>query len=479
MMRTNEDQDTEAQREYVPQTSPAQTRDNEQSPAEQNTRTDDGSLSKKYPLSELEKGLVGWDSQDDQLTPGKHIPKLRHVPLAQSQSRNLTDFRKCNLSSAMYAPGISFMNKDLHNSSQTLGSWSISIFLLGCSISNTVPSIPLSEIYGRRIVLNLANIFFCAFTLGYALAPNLGGLITMRLLAGLGGSTCLTLGASVMSDLFLRQQRSRAMSMYSLGVIFGPVLGPICGGCINTGGIAILKCETNPVVLLEWKIRRLISELGRPDLQNILTYKTCEPLLSRRDVLKRGIIRPLKLLFTSPIVFLLSLYINFVFGLLLLLFTTIAKPFIQVYDWSPEICGLAYIGVGIGFFIGISFVAKTSDTTVISLTRKNNGVYEPEMQLPYGWSSYKRTHWIVPIIVLLPFGVGMMGIFSAVQIYLVDSFPQHAASALAAMAFLRCPFGSVLPLACPSIFVFIAMIPFPALIYKYGGNVRRKWPVNL
>ncbi|CEI38405.1 hypothetical protein FVEN_g12404 [Fusarium venenatum] len=344
MMRTNEDQDTEAQREYVPQTSPAQTRDNEQSPAEQNTRTDDGSLSKKYPLSELEKGLVGWDSQDDQLTP-ETSPTSENGISSTSLAQSLF---KQPLVRHLGPPFLS----------------------------------PLSEIYGRRIVLNLANIFFCAFTLGYALAPNLGGLITMRLLAGLGGSTCLTLGASVMSDLFLRQQRSRAMSMYSLGVIFGPVLGPICGGCINTGGIAILKCETNPVVLLEWKIRRLISELGRPDLQNILTYKTCEPLLSRRDVLKRGIIRPLKLLFTSPIVFLLSLYINFVFGLLLLLFTTIAKPFIQVYDWSPEICGLAYIGVGIGFFIGISFVAKTSDTTVISLTRKNNGVYEPEMQLP-------------------------------------------------------------------------------------------------
>jgi MFS family permease len=88
---------------------------------------------------------------------------------------------------------------------------------------------PLSEIYGRRILLNLANIFFCAFTLGCALAPNLGGLITMRLLAGLGGSACLTLGAGVISDLFLREQRGRAMSMYSLGVMFGPVFGPICG----------------------------------------------------------------------------------------------------------------------------------------------------------------------------------------------------------------------------------------------------------
>ncbi|EWZ28243.1 major facilitator superfamily domain-containing protein [Fusarium oxysporum Fo47] len=522
MMSTNEDRDTEAQREHVPQTSPAETRDNEQSPAEQNASTDDGILSEKYPLSELEKGLVGWDSQDDPTNP-----------------RNLTDFRKwciisfigaitflSTLSSSMYAPGISFVNKDLHNSSRILGSWSISIFLLGYSLGPLFLS-PLSEIYGRRIVLNLANIFFCAFTLGCALAPNLGSLITMRLLAGLGGSACLTLGAGVISDLFLREQRGRAMSMYSLGVMFGPVLGPICGGfiaqragwrwdlwvlfiagCIITGGIVIFNRETNPVVLLEWKTRRLRSELGRSDLQNILTYKTGEPLLSRCDVLKRGIIRPLKLLFTSPIVFVLSLYISFVFGLLFLLFTTITQLFIQVYDWSPEICGLAYIGVGIGFFIGISFVAKTSDTTVISLTRKNNGVYEPEMRLPscvffgllipislfwYGWSSYKRTHWIVPIIGLLPFGAGMMGIFAPVQIYLVDSFPQHAASALAAMTFLRCLFGSVLPLAGPSMyeslglgwgnsllgFVSIAMIPFPALIYKYGGNVRRKWPVNL
>jgi MFS family permease len=199
----------------------------------------------------------------------------------------------------------------------------------------------------------------------------------------------------------MAEKRGKAMSMYSLGVMFGPVLGPVCGGFIAqragwrwdfwvlliagsiiTGGIIVFNCETNPVVLLDWKTRRLRKELGRPELQNILTYTEDASLVSRRNILKRGIIRPLKLLFTSPIVFLLSLYISFVFGLLFLLFTTITQLFTQVYGWSPEICGLAYIGVGIGFFIGISFVAKTSDTTVISLTKKNKGVYEPEMRLP-------------------------------------------------------------------------------------------------
>jgi MFS family permease len=54
----------------------------------------------------------------------------------------------------------------------------------------------------------------------------------MRLLDGLGGSACLTLGASVISDLFLREERGRAIFMYSPGVMFGPVISPICTGFI-------------------------------------------------------------------------------------------------------------------------------------------------------------------------------------------------------------------------------------------------------
>lgn len=100
---------------------------------------------------------------------------------------------------------------------------------------------------------------------------------------------------------------------------------------------------------------------------------------------------------------------------------------------------------------------------------------------------------MVPIIGLLPFGLGMMGIFAPIQTYLVDSFPQYAASAIAGMTSIRCLFGAVLPLAGPSMyrslglgwgnsllgFVAIGMIPFPALIYKYGGMIRKKYPVKL
>lgn len=61
------------------------------------------------------------------------------------------------------------------------------------------------------------------------------------------------------------------------------------------------------------------------------------------------------------------------YGLLYLLFTTITQVFTETYHWEPDICGLAYIGLGIGFFAGLALVARISDTTVVRMTKANDG----------------------------------------------------------------------------------------------------------
>ncbi|KAF2869934.1 major facilitator superfamily domain-containing protein [Massariosphaeria phaeospora] len=476
----------------------------------------------KYPLSELDNGLVGWDSQDDPTNPRNFIESRKWSTLALISAITLLS----PLASSTIAPGMPFVNREFHNTSTILTTLTVSIFVLGFAIGPLFLS-PLSEIYGRRIVLNMSNIVFCAFTLGCALSPSLASLIIMRVLSGIGASACLTIGAGVISDLFPVEQRGKAMAMYSLGILFGPILGPICGGfiaqragwrwnfyvvfiaaCIVTVGLFVLLRETNPSVILERKTLRLRKELSRPELRNVLTSKGDAPTPSRRAVMTQGIVRPLKLLFLSPIVLFLSLYLSFVFGLLYLLFTTITQVYIETYGWSPEMCGLAYIGLGLGSFMGVIFVARTSDATIIRLTKRNNGVYEPEFRLPtcvffgifipisffwYGWAAHNQVHWIVPIIGLMPFGLGLMGIFVPVQTYLVDAFPQYAASAVAGVTAIRCLFGAVLPLAGPSMysslglgwgnsllgFLAVAMIPVPAIIFKYGGVIRKRWPVNV
>jgi MFS family permease len=424
-------------------------------------------------------------------------------------------------------------------------------------------------------VLTCANIVFCIWQIGCALSPDLASLIIFRLLAGIGGSGCLTIGGGVISDLFFPDRRGLATALYSLGPLFGPVLGPICGGFIAerigwrwvfwilliagtsvTIGIELLNRETNPKVLIDRKVKRLQKELGRrcvfsepfPILE---CFKSCEmiisntphspwiifrrsPTLSRRSsadseilnsdlrscyagtnpqhsptqILINGILRPLKMLFLSPIVASLSLYMAVVYGLLYLLFTTITNVFIETYHWQPDICGLAYIGLGVGFFLGLAVVSKISDPTVVRMTKANNGVFEPEMRLPaciffacfvpitffwYGWSTDKAVHWIVPIIGLIPFGFGMMGIFIPIQTYVIDSFPTFAASGIAALTVSRSLFGAFLPLAGPTMyaslglgwgnsvlgFIAIGLIPAPLCIYKFGGRIRKNHPVKL
>lgn len=130
------------------------------------------------------------------------------------------------------------------------------------------------------------------------------------------------------------------------------------------------------------------------------------------------------------------------------------------------------LGVGLGFMSGMAVVAKTSDPTVIRLTKANNGVYAPEMRLApclffaffipisffwYGWSAEKKTHWIVPILGLLPFGFGTMGIFAAIQTYFIDAAGVYAASAMAGLTAIRCLFAAFLPLAGPKMYASLGL----------------------
>lgn len=273
-------------------------------------------------------------------------------------------------------------------------------------------------------------------------------------------------------------------------------------------GFLILGKETNATVLVRTKTKILRKETGREDLQSAYDANKDPASLNTRAVLKGGIIRPFRMLFSSPIFPLLALYMSFVFSLVYLIFTTVTGLFIEVYHWDPELCGLAYLGVGLGFMIGMVAVAKTSDPTVVRLTKANNGVYQPEMRLAtalfyaffipisffwYGWSAEKHVHWIVPILGLLPFGFGTMGIFAAIQTYFIDAAGQYAASAMAGLTAVRCLFAAFLPLAGPYMyaslglgwgnsllgFIALGLIPAPALIYRYGGMLRKKYPIRL
>lgn len=391
------------------------------------------------PISDLNKGIVGWQSQEDPEMPLNFTERRKWTLIALLASISFIS----PLASSMFAPGVSFMSQEFNNDSAILQSLTVSIFVLGYAIGPLFLA-PLSEIYGRRFVITGANAFFCVWQIGCALAPNLQSLIIFRFLTGVGGSGCLTIGGGVIADLFPPDRRGIASAVYSLGPLFGPVVGPVCGGFIAQRAgwrwvfwilliagtfvslcIELLTRETNHRVLIHRKLRRKITffcselrlryaltlpglqqKLNRPGLKSCYD-ETTGPAPTPTQVLLFGITRPLKMLFCSPIIFLVSLYMAVCYGLLYLLFTTITQVFSSTYGWSPEICGLAYIALGPGYVGALAIVARISDATVVRMTKANDGIFEPEMRLPaciffacfipitffwYGWSADKGVH---------------------------------------------------------------------------------------
>jgi multidrug resistance protein len=179
------------------------------------------------PVTDLDRGVIGWEGQDDPDMPLNFPQKRKWLLLGLLSSIAFIS----PLASSMFAPGVSFMDADFHNTDATISAFTVSIFVMGFAVGPLFLS-PLSEIYGRRPVLRYANTLFCVWQIGCALAPNIGTLIAFRFLAGVGGSGCLTIGAGVISDLFHRDQRGIAISIYGSGPLLGPVVGPICGGFI-------------------------------------------------------------------------------------------------------------------------------------------------------------------------------------------------------------------------------------------------------
>ncbi|KAJ0417286.1 major facilitator superfamily domain-containing protein [Aspergillus carlsbadensis] len=479
---------------------------------------------KGFPETDLSRGIVGWEGQDDPNNPQNFAPSKKWGLLGLISVFTLIS----PLASSIFAPAVSYMAADFGETNQTILSFTVSVYLLGYTFGPCFLA-PLSEIYGRRVVLSFANWFFVVWQIGCALAQNIETEIICRFLAGIGGAGCITLGAGVIADLFPTEQRGKATAVWGVGPLMGPVIGPIAGGFIGqnagwrwafwvlliAGGvlslaIEVLNQETFAPVLIRWKTAKLAKETGRTDLRSAYDQENGKDAgpIRVQEALKLGLQRPFLLLVKSPIVLLLSTYMSFVYGLLYLLFTTIPSVFKIQYGFSTGLSGLAYLGIGLGFGVGLAFMALTNDRILVRSTKRNGGIFEPEMRLPlmivfssilpisffwYGWSVEKHTHWIVPIIGMFPFGVAMMGVYMPIQTYVIDCYPMYAASANATLTATRSLIGALLPLAGPTMFsdlglgwgnsllgfLALAFVPVPIIFTRYGKTIRERWPVDL
>lgn len=464
--------------------------------------------------SAREPNLVGWEGLEDPQNP-KNWPTRRKwaATLIVSSFTFISP-----VSSSMVAPALNAIARDLHITSEIELTLTLSIFVLAYAVGPLFLG-PLSEVYGRPVVLQLANLLYLFFNLGCGLARNTGEMIAFRFLAGLGGSASLAIGGGVLSDLFYAEQRGRAISIYSLAPLLGPAVGPIAGGFITENatwrwvfyattiadgviqifGYFFLQ-ETYPPVLLGRKKLALQKSTG-----NMALYTEFDnPKRTLAETLETSVARPFKLLGTQIIIQVLAIYMAYLYGIMYLVLSTFPTLWEDVYHESVGIGGLNYISLGIGFFIGTQVSAPTQDKIYRVLKARNNGVGLPEyrciLMFPsaflvpvglfwYGWSAQAHTHWVLPNIGAAIFAAGVIVGFQCIQTYIVDSYTKYAASAIGAATVLRSSAGFGFPLFAPymyaklhygwgnSLLAFIAVVlgwPAPVLLWRYGGVLRAK-----
>ncbi|KAF2725432.1 MFS general substrate transporter [Polychaeton citri CBS 116435] len=426
------------------------------------------------------------------------------------------------LASSMFAPGVPRVMDEFNESSDSIATFVVSVYVLGYAIGPLIVA-PLSELYGRLWVYHVSNVCYLAFTVGCALATNMNMLIGFRFLAGCFGVAPLTLGGGTIADCMKPDRRGSAMSIWAMGPLLGPVIGPIAGGFLSAdvgwrwifwviaiamGVVAVVSLallqESYAPVLLQRKTERLRKETGNPNLRSKLDQG-----LPPREVFVRSVVRPSKLMFLSPICALMSFYMAVVYGILYLLFTTFTFVFEGSYGFSESTVGLVYIGIGIGMFLGLFLLGVGSDRLSKHLAAKNNnGVMKPEYRLPplmyggplipaglflYGWTAQYEIQWAVPLLGTLFVGVGLIAAFMCINTYLIDTFTMYAASAMAANTILRSIFGAVFPLFALKMynalglgwgnsliaFISLALCPVPFLFYAYGEKIRTKYAISL
>jgi len=110
--------------------------------------------------------------------------------------------------------------------------WVLTSYIIGNAII-----IPLTgwlgSVFGRKRFFIFCILLFTGSSLCCGAAPNLQVLVAFRVLQGLGGGAMMPLSQAILMETFPPQEQGMAMAVWGVGMMFGPVLGPILGGWIT------------------------------------------------------------------------------------------------------------------------------------------------------------------------------------------------------------------------------------------------------
>lgn len=291
-----------------------------------------------------------------------------------------------------------------------------------------------SERLGRRTIYITSFALFVLFNCLCAKSNSIAMLIVMRMLSGGASASVQAVGAGTIADLWEVRERGRAMGIFYLGPLCGPLLAPIVGGVLAQrwgwrstmwfaaayGAVTlifVLVCLPETLVLQKAELSPPYEEEEVPGSR---------PLRTTTRWLKK-----LKVIFIDPLRIILYLrylpvllsvyYASIAFGSLYVLNVSVQDTFGKApYNFSTIIIGLLYIPNSLGYVVSSLIGGRWMDSIMQREARKANRydergrlVFRPEDRMRenawlgailypvaliwYGWTAEKGVYWLVPV----------------------------------------------------------------------------------
>src|ERR1700756_3543596 len=118
------------------------------------------------------------------------------------------------------------------SASQDQINWVLTSYIVAAAIM-TAPVGWIANRYGRKRIFIICSAGFTFASVLCGLAQDINQMVLFRLLQGVFGAALVPLSQAVMLDSYTLQERAKAMSIWGMGVMMGPIMGPSLGAWLT------------------------------------------------------------------------------------------------------------------------------------------------------------------------------------------------------------------------------------------------------
>ncbi|HZE52543.1 MAG TPA: MDR family MFS transporter [Bradyrhizobium sp.] len=118
------------------------------------------------------------------------------------------------------------------SASQDQINWVLTSYIVAAAIM-TAPVGWIANRFGRKRIFIICSAGFTIASVLCGLAQDINQMVLFRLLQGVFGAALVPLSQAVMLDTYALHERAKAMSIWGMGVMMGPIMGPSLGAWLT------------------------------------------------------------------------------------------------------------------------------------------------------------------------------------------------------------------------------------------------------